>query len=64
MEHGIDASIPNLIKEIEDRDRQDRERRIAPLKPAQDALTIDSTGRLPEHLCEEIIALGRERELC
>lgn len=64
MEHGIDASIPSLIKEIEGRDRQDRERSIAPLKPAPDALTIDSTGRLPERLCEEIIALGQDRNLC
>lgn len=64
MEHGIDASIPSLIKEIEGRDRQDQERRIAPLKPAPDALTIDSTGRLPERLCEEIIALGRDRKIC
>jgi len=64
MEHGIDASIHSLIKEIETRDRQDRERPIAPLKPAPDALTIDTTGRVPEHLCEEIIALGRDRKLC
>jgi cytidylate kinase len=63
MEHGIDASIPSLINEIEGRDRQDRERSIAPLKPAPDALTIDSTGRLPERLCEEIVALGRARNL-
>jgi cytidylate kinase len=63
MEHGIEASITSLIKEIESRDRQDRERSIAPLKPAPDALTIDSTGRLPEHLCQEIIVLGQARNL-
>jgi cytidylate kinase len=64
MENGIDVSIARLIKEIEARDRQDRERRIAPLKPAPDALTIDSTGRWPEQVCEEIIALARDRKLC
>lgn len=63
IEHGIDASIPSLIKEIEDRDRQDRERSIAPLIPASDAVTMDSTGRSPERLCQEILALGQARHL-
>lgn len=63
IEHGIDASIADLTKEIEERDRQDRERSTAPLIPASDAVTMDSTGRLPERLCQEIIALGQAKHL-
>lgn len=42
-EKGLDASLPQLIADIRERDRRDRERPIAPLRPAADAVVIDST---------------------
>jgi cytidylate kinase len=42
-EKGIDVKLNNLTKEIEERDRRDRERPVAPLKPADDAVIIDSS---------------------
>ena len=41
---GIDVSLPALSRDIEDRDRRDSERSVAPLKPAEDARILDSSG--------------------
>ncbi len=38
------ATLAEVAKAIAERDRQDSERRIAPLKPAPDAELIDTTG--------------------
>ncbi|HWS28014.1 MAG TPA: (d)CMP kinase [Xanthomonadales bacterium] len=42
-EKGIRAILPALLCEIEERDLRDRTRSVAPLIPAHDAHTIDST---------------------
>ncbi len=44
-ESGIDASLAGLIKDIEERDARDMNRKDAPLVPADDAIIID-TGKL------------------
>ena len=50
---GITMNIDALVKEIEERDRQDSEREHAPLKKAEDAFEIDTT-----HLTiEEVITI-------
>jgi cytidylate kinase len=41
---GIDVSLAALSRDIEDRDRRDTERSVAPLKPAEDARILDSSG--------------------
>jgi cytidylate kinase len=43
-EKGIDASLATLVKEIAERDERDAARQVAPLKPARDAIIIDSTN--------------------
>ena len=43
-EKGIDAMLPVLLREIEERDLRDRTRSVAPLVPAVDARIIDSTS--------------------
>lgn len=42
-EKGIDVSLSDLTKEIEERDRRDTERSEAPLKMAADAVLVDSS---------------------
>lgn len=42
-EKGVRAMLPALLREIEERDHRDRTRSVAPLIPAPDAHTIDST---------------------
>jgi len=41
---GESANLGDLLRDIGDRDRRDRERSAAPLRPADDALMIDSTA--------------------
>ena len=40
---GVKADYDKILKEIADRDFRDRNRATAPLKPADDALVLDST---------------------
>jgi cytidylate kinase len=41
---GMDVDLAQITREIQDRDKQDRGRDLAPLKKADDALFIDSTS--------------------
>lgn len=40
---GLDVKFGDLLSEIKKRDERDRNRLVAPLKPANDALIVDST---------------------
>ncbi len=44
QEKGFNVSFEHLLSEIEERDQRDRNRTVAPLVPAQDALVVDSTS--------------------
>lgn len=41
---GISCTLEQLKKDIADRDYKDSHRKLSPLKPAADAITIDTTG--------------------
>ena len=41
--YGVDTTEEAVLREIKDRDRRDSERPISPLKPAEDALLLDTT---------------------
>src|SRR5450432_4878671 len=43
-EKGLGVTLAALLREIQARDVRDAERTVAPLKPATDAVLIDSTG--------------------
>ena len=40
---GLSVKFPALLEQIQERDARDRERAVAPLRPAEDALIIDSS---------------------
>lgn len=42
---GEGLSVESVLRDIRERDRRDEERAIAPMKPAADAIIIDSTDR-------------------
>lgn len=44
MEKGVDITLSALLEEIRRRDSRDEGRSVAPLRAADDALRIDSTG--------------------
>ena len=52
---GIDVSLPDLSWDIAQRDARDASRSVAPLKPAPDARTIDSTDLTPEEVIARIL---------
>jgi len=41
---GISVTLARIVDEIEQRDRRDSERAVAPLRPAEDSIMIDSSG--------------------
>lgn len=41
---GHRATLADIVRDIEERDEQDRNRPLSPLAPAGDAVTIDSSG--------------------
>lgn len=53
---GISVNLSDLIKELQERDKRDQERIIAPLKPAEDAICIDTNHLSIEEVVEKIIS--------
>ncbi|MEZ5475825.1 MAG: (d)CMP kinase [Steroidobacteraceae bacterium] len=60
---GSAASLADLSREIAERDQRDSSRAIAPLKPASDAVILDSTGLPIQQVVARVLTLGRERDL-
>jgi len=56
---GISASLGPLLKDIETRDSRDQNRKISPLRPATDALLVDSTDLSIEQSVNRIAELVR-----
>lgn len=56
-EAGVDVSVHELTKEIEERDRLDENRKTSPLRKAPDAHAIDSSQLSVEQVVEEICAI-------
>ena len=54
---GIDSNLEQLKQEIEDRDHYDMNREISPLKKADDAITLDTTGKSIEEVTNEILEM-------
>jgi cytidylate kinase len=52
---GIDVSLPALSQDIEDRDRRDSERSVAPLRPADDAQMLDSSNLTIDEVTQTIL---------
>jgi len=59
-EMGKDVSMERLLEEINARDERDRNRPVAPLVAAQDALTLDTTGLTIEQVFSWAQAKARE----
>jgi cytidylate kinase len=57
---GTDTSIEQVMRDVALRDKQDSERAIAPLRQAEDAVLIDSTGRSIDDVVAEMERLVRD----
>lgn len=61
QERGEEASFEQVFADLQQRDTQDQNRLIAPLKPAPDAMLIDSTSLSTEMVVEKIVITARHR---
>jgi len=52
---GIDVSLAAVFRDIVDRDRRDSERSVAPLRPADDARILDSSGKSIEEVTQTVL---------
>jgi cytidylate kinase len=59
-EKGLGANIQSLLQEIQERDARDLSRVSAPLKPAADAIMLDTTELSIEQGVERVLALWRD----
>jgi cytidylate kinase len=56
-EKGLSVTLTTLQREIEARDARDASRTVAPLKPAADAVFIDTTGMGIEDVVAKVLAV-------
>ena len=56
---GVAASVDEVLSGIEARDRLDAGRAVSPLRVAEGATIIDSTGRSVDQVVDEIVAVTR-----
>ena len=54
---GVSVNLDSLLHEIAARDERDAGRAVAPLKPAEDAVILDSTGMPITEVIERVLAL-------
>ncbi|RTZ15780.1 (d)CMP kinase [Vibrio aquaticus] len=52
---GLDVKFDDLLSEIQERDDRDRNRPVAPLRPAEDALLLDSTSMTIDQVVEKAL---------
>ena len=60
---GFDASLRALVEDIRARDERDTNRAVAPLRPAADALVIDSTALTISEVRDQIMNRVRDNAL-
>lgn len=60
-ENGSDGIIDEILSEIQDRDHRDRNRAVAPLRPAIDALVIDSTNLTISEVVDQVLEFAKPK---
>lgn len=58
---GKPEAFENVLQSIQARDQRDRQREVAPLKVADDAILIDTTELTEDEVLDRIVDLARER---
>lgn len=60
-EKGIDEPYEDVLREMLERDERDMNRKIAPLRRAEDAVLFDTSALSPEESIEAILNIIREK---
>ena len=61
LEKGLEADLQKIEEDINQRDYQDMNRKISPLRQAEDAVLLDSSHMTIEEVAGEILRLYREK---
>jgi len=61
QEKGENLTLLEVLREVRDRDRRDRERKVSPLVRANDAVLVDTTAMGIEETARLIVFLANER---
>lgn len=61
QQRGMPTPYEEVLRDIRTRDENDSTRAAAPLRPAEDAVYLDTTGFAFEQSCERVFQLIRER---
>jgi len=62
-EKGLSVTLDSLVKELQARDKRDQERTVAPLKPAKDAICIDTDHLTVTQVVERILIEIKRRKI-
>jgi CMP/dCMP kinase len=62
QEKGDNMTIFQVLEEVRERDKRDRERKVSPLVRAADAVIVDNTAMDVEETARLIVMLARERD--
>ena len=60
IDKGVPVTLDGLLREILARDARDASRAVAPLRPADDAVRIDTTGLPIDAVVEQVLACARK----
>jgi len=58
---GGDESLEQIQKAIEERDKSDENRTVGPLRPAEDAIVVDTTDLSIEKVVEKLLGYVKEK---
>ena len=61
QEKGENMTLLEVLQEVRERDRRDRERKVSPLVRAKDAVLVDNTAMGIEETARLIVFLAKER---
>ena len=59
---GIGAILPDLLRELKERDERDSQREVSPLKPAEDAYILDTTTLGIDEVVDKVLSLIEESQ--
>ncbi|WP_199612002.1 (d)CMP kinase [Flocculibacter collagenilyticus] len=60
-EKGHDVTLGRLLEDIQQRDERDMNREVAPLKPAEDSLVLDSTELSIDEVLDNLLDVVHEK---
>lgn len=60
IDKGNSANLAALSRDLEERDKRDATREVAPLKPAADAVSVDSSALTIEEVVDRVLKAYRE----